>query len=223
MTANRISTQEYAVIGLGRFGVSLAKKLEDLGNTVLGIDRKMKVVQSIADELTQTVCLEATDEKALNEVDIASFSTVVVSIGENLESSILVTSALKNLGVRYVVCRAATFQHGDILLRVGADQIVYPYQDSGERLAEILSAPRILERLELGPDHSVAEVVVPDSMIGLSISKCNLDREHHLVLLLIKRNEDLIVFPDLDMVLERDDALIVVGENRRIIELGAVA
>ena len=84
MVANRLGAQEYAVIGLGRFGGSLARKLEDLGNTVLGIDRKIKVVQTIADEITQTVSQDATDEKALNEVNIASFDTAVVAIGDNV-------------------------------------------------------------------------------------------------------------------------------------------
>ena len=123
--------KEFAVIGLGRFGGSLARRLEGMGHTVLGVDIDMATVQEIADDITSAVALDATVEDALQEVDIASFGTVIVGLGGEFEASALVTTYLKGLGIPRVICLAQTRRHRDILLRIGADQVVLSDEDSG--------------------------------------------------------------------------------------------
>jgi trk system potassium uptake protein TrkA len=142
------SSQEYAVIGLGQFGISVAQNLVRLGHTVLAIDRDRDLVQDWADELTQTVALDATDETALRAVGLDAFDTVVVAIGADFESSVMITMLLKELGVRRVVCKALSQRQRAVLERVGADQVVQPEYEAGLRLAQRLSAPDLIDRLD---------------------------------------------------------------------------
>lgn len=142
--------QEYAVIGLGRFGSSLARTLMSRGASVLGIDRSPEIVQQMADELTQAVVLDATDENALRDIGITDFHTVIVAIGSNFEANLLTTVALRELGVPNVICKALTIRQRDILLKVGATRVILPEHEAGQRLALELLNPGMLGQLELG-------------------------------------------------------------------------
>ena len=132
-----------------------------MGHIILGIDSDMALVQAIADDITSAVALDATNEDALQEVDITSFGTAIVALADDFEASALITSYLKGLGVARLICLAETRRHRDILLRIGADQVILPEEDSGERLAETLAAPNMLERVLLDADHSLTELKVP--------------------------------------------------------------
>ncbi|NJO05233.1 MAG: TrkA family potassium uptake protein, partial [Chloroflexaceae bacterium] len=180
--------QEYAVIGLGRFGISLATTLVERGYYVLGIDRDRDIVQRTADLITQVVALDATDENALRAVDIGSFETVVVAIGENFECNLMATVALKSLGVRNVVSKARTKRQRDILLRVGADHVVLPEHEAGRRLAHVLSGPGVLDQLELEPGLSITELRVPSQWSASSI-ETGLRRRFGVTLLVVKRGK----------------------------------
>jgi trk system potassium uptake protein TrkA len=203
--------QEFAVIGLGRFGTSLATTLVERGYYVLGIDREPEIVQRVADHITQAVALDSTDEEALRAVDIAAFDTVVVSIGHNFECNLMTTVALKSLGVRNVVCKARTQQHHDILLRIGADHVVLPEHDAGRRLAHVLSGPGVLDQLELEPGFTITELHVPQSMVGHSLLESNLRRRCGVTVLLVKRGSSVTVTPAPDYVFEAEDVLVVIG------------
>jgi trk system potassium uptake protein TrkA len=205
--------QEYAVVGLGRFGTSLATTLVERGYYVLGIDRDPEIVQRVADSITQAVVLDSTDENALRAVDITAFETVVVSIGHNFECNLMTTVALKSLGVRNVVCKARTQQHHDILLRVGADHVVLPEHDAGRRLAHVLSGPGVLDQLELEPGFSLTELRVPQSMVGHSLLESNLRRRCGVTVLLVKRGSALTVTPEPNYVFQPDDLLVVIGND----------
>lgn len=211
--------QEFAVIGLGRFGTSLATTLSDRGHYVLGIDRDAEIVQRVADHITQAVVLDSTDENALRAVDIASFETVVVAIGHNFECNLMTTVALKSLGVRNVICKARTQIHHDILLRVGADKVVLPEHDAGRRLAHILSGPGILDQLEIEPGFSLTELYVPRSMIGHSLIETDLRRRCGVTLVIVKRGHALIVSPSADFIFESNDLLVVIGNDEDIARL----
>lgn len=214
---------EFAVIGLGRFGSSLALALVEAGHSVLGIDEDAMLVQRISDEITHSAILDATDEDALREVEITAFDTVIVAIGADFESNLLTTAALKSLGVRHVISKAVTSRQREILLRVGADQVVQPEHDAGRRLAEELIAPAVLERLHLGPDHSVVELRTPPSMAGKSLVELNLRRRLGVTVLLIKREDELLVSPNADTVLLDDDLLVVLGSNTALQALSGLS
>lgn len=211
--------QEFAVIGLGRFGTSLALTLVDRGYYVLGIDREQSIVQHLADQITQVIMLDSTDEDALKAVDISSFDHVIVSIGDNFECNIMTTVALRNLEVSNIVCKARTKRQRDILLRVGANHVVLPEHDAGRRLAHVLSGPGVLDQLELEPGYSITELRVPRSMVGKTIIESDLRRRCGVNLLLVKRGSSLFVSPDADYVFEQGDLLVVLGADTDIARL----
>ena len=164
------SRKGIAVIGLGRFGASLARRLEAMGHVILGIDSDMALVQATFRRHYVGRRPGRQREDALQEVDIASFGTVIVAVGDDFEASALVTAYLKGQGIGRVICLAETGRHRDILLRIGADQVILPEEDSGERLAETLAAPNMLERVLLDADHSLTELKVTGSLAGQPVS-----------------------------------------------------
>jgi len=214
--ARRAAKPEFAVIGLGRFGRGVALTLVRRGFTVLGIDRDRAVTQDLADELTQTVALDSTDEEALAAVDITSFDTVIVGIGADFESSLLTTVALKSLGVRRVVCKALSERQQAILLKVGADQVILPEHEAGQRLAYMLTTPLMLDQLPLGPEHSISELRPPPSYIGKPLRALDERDPLRVAIVALKRGEQVTVAPPMETVLAADDVLVVIGPTDQV-------
>jgi trk system potassium uptake protein TrkA len=213
------SEQEFAVIGLGRFGASLARRLEEMGHVVLGVDNDMAQVQAIADDITSAVALDATVEDALQEVDITSFGTVIVGIGDDFEANALVTGYLKSLGIPRVICLAQTGRHRDLLLRIGADQVILSEEDSGLRLAETLAAPAMMERVLLDADHSLIEFKAPGSLVGQPLTSL---ARYDVTVVLIQRQERLLPCPDAQTRLEQGDTLFAVGRREQLLGLASL-
>ncbi|NJN65408.1 MAG: TrkA family potassium uptake protein [Chloroflexaceae bacterium] len=211
--------KEFAVIGLGRFGQSVALTLIERGYSVLGIDHDREIVQRLSEQITQVAALDATDEEALRAVDIASFDTVVVAIGENFEGNLMTTVALKALDVRYVVCKTTTERQRRILLRVGADHVVLPEHDAGRRLAHMLTGPGVLDLLELEPGYSITELRIPRSMVGHTLIETNLRHRFGVTVLVIKREQTLTVSPSANYMFASNDLLVVLGKNADIARL----
>ena len=208
--ARRKKPSDVAVIGLGGFGGSVARRLERMGQSVLGIDQSAEKIKEIADELTHTMMLDATNEEALLEADVASFDTAIVAIGDDFEASALVTAHLRSLGVRQIIAQAKSVRHRDILSQIGATQVVIPEEDSGERLAEVLSGTAEMERLRLGADRSLARVPVPQSLVGEPVET---SERSEVSVVMLQRAADLILNPAGDLGLERGDVLYVVGDE----------
>lgn len=213
------SAQEFAVIGLDRFGASLARRLEAMGHTVLGVDSDLARVQAIADDITSAVALDVTNEDALEEVDIASFGTVIIGMADDFEASALIAAHLKSLGIARVICLAESRRHRDILLRIGADQVMLSDEDSGVRLAETLATPNMLERVLLDAEHSLAELKAPDNLVAQPLSSL---ARHDVSVLLIQRQDRLISCPDAKTRLEQGDTLFVVGPRAKLLELASL-
>lgn len=207
--------KEFAIIGLGRFGGSLARRLEALGHPVLGIDIEPRLVKELADEITEAVILDATDEDALRQVDIAAFQTVIVAIADDFEANALVTSTLKKLGIPMVIAESNTHRHQEILLRIGADRVILPKEEIGYQLADELSIPGMLERLHLSPDYSLIEVKVPPRLIGKGVDVCE---PYEVIVVLILRGDELIVNPDQSAQFLAGDILVLVGEKSNLAE-----
>lgn len=207
---------EFAVIGLGRFGSAVALNLIERGYTVLGIDRSPSIVQALSDRMSQVVALDSTSEDALRAVDITSFDTVVVAIGTHFENNLMTTVTLKGMGVRRVVCKAVSERQQQILLRVGADEVVLPEHEAGARLAWRLAEPRVLDHLNLGEGVSVAELKVPEWLVGQSLMLSGLRKRYNINLLAIRRDGKLIVTPPSDMLFARDDMILVIGGDASI-------
>jgi trk system potassium uptake protein len=180
------------------------------------------VVQPLSDELTEALILDATDEDALRSVDIALYDAVVVAINDAFEDELLTTLTLKSLGVKRVVGVASDERQKTILLKIGADEVMMPEHDSGQRLGLLLSLPRLVERLALGQEHSIAEMRMPDALADHTVEEANLAATYHVTLLAIKRKGELIMPPDKDLLLYSDDLMVVIGRDddvRRVAEV----
>lgn len=221
--AKKQNKSEYAVIGLGRFGTSVARTLVERDATVLGIDRDIKRVQELADELTQTVAFDTTDEDALRAVDIALYAAVIVAIGDDFQSKLLTTLALKSVGVKRVICIASDERERSILLKVGADEVVMPEFDSGKRLALSLVMPSLLERLALGRGYSISELTAPNSFVGKTVQASDVRVAFGLTLVAIKRGDDVLISPPADRVYQPGDQLVVIGKIEDLDRLSELA
>ena len=207
--------RELAIIGLSRFGGSLARRLETLGHTVLGIDIDPRVVKEISDDISEAVILDATDEDALRQVDITAFQTVVVAVAGNFEANVLITSTLKKLGIPHVISESNSDRHREILLRIGADRVILPDEESGYQLAEELSIPGMLQRLHLSEDYSLIEIKTPPGLIGKGVEACE---PYEVIVVLILRGNELIINPDQSARFLAEDILVLVGEKSRLAE-----
>ena len=205
---------EFIIIGLGRFGTSLAMSLTAYDHDVLAIDSDMKRVQQLANLLPHVIQLDATDIDALREVGAESFDTGVVCIGTDFEANVLATAGLQKLGVRRVIAKVRTVTQQEILLRVGAEEVILPEHEAGVRLARRLAAIDFVDFLELSRDTGVVEIVTPDFLVGKSIREAEIRQRYGLAVVAIKRGDDVIVSPSADETIREGDILVVLGRTQ---------
>ncbi len=211
--------KQFAVLGLGRFGSSLAKTLYDLGHEVLAVDEREEAVQEISESVTHAVQADATDESALRSLGLRNFDVVIVSIGADIQSSILVTLIVKELGVKYVVAKAQSELHAKVLYKIGADRVVLPERDMGLRLAHNLVSSNVLDFIELSSDYSIVEVAALNEWQGKTLKDLNFRRKYGLNVIAIKHNGEMNVSPRAEDIIEENDVLVVIGENEGITRL----
>lgn len=178
--------RQVAVIGLGRFGYSVAETLIKKGCEVLAIDRDETKIEAVSDFATYAVECDAADEKALKAISAQNVDAAVVSIGENIEASILIVMALKELGVKEIIAKAVTPIHGKVLTNLGVSRVIYPERDAAVRLAHSLVAPNVLEYLELAPGYSIAELPVPPNLAGRTLHDSQLRTRYGVSLIGIR-------------------------------------
>lgn len=211
--------KQFVVIGLGRFGTSIAKTLYNLGYDVLGIDSSEEIVQSMADSITHAVEADATDENTLKALGVRNFDVGIVSIGHDIQASILITLILKELGIKFVVAKAQSELHGKVLYKIGADRVVFPERDMGVRVAHNLVSSNILDYIELSPDFSIVEIAAIPEWFDKSLKDLDMRVKHGLNVMAIRRNEEVIVSPKADDIILEGDILVVVGQNKDIEKL----
>ena len=216
----RKNEMEFAVIGLGRFGVNVAQRLMEMGHSVLGIENDPQIAKEVENRVTEIYILDATNPDALIEAGISSYKTVVVAINDDFETNALVTSTLKNLGIPNIISLAGSSRHQEILMRIGANRVVIPAKESGIHLADELSTPGMLNHLALTPDYSLIELKVPAGMVKKKIRDCE---KFDVVVLLILRGSDLILSPDAETFMETGDILVVVGDKTHLTEFSALS
>ncbi len=214
----RRENRQFAVIGLGRFGRAVCRSLHEMGYEVLGTDIEEKLV---AQALTQKIAahaiqLDSTEPSSLKEAGIFEMDTVIVAIGNYLQESIITTLNVKEAGVEYVVAKASSEVHGKLLRRVGADRVVFPEYEAGCTLATTLTQPALLERIELDPENSIVEVLVPETFHGKTISQLELRGRYGISVLAIANGEKFITNPDPQYKLHQGSAMVVIGSNKNI-------
>jgi trk system potassium uptake protein TrkA len=203
------------VIGLGRFGSSLALELMRRGTEVLAIDHRPKVVQSLAGELTHVVTADATDLEALRQLGVAEFGRAVVAIGSDLEASILATSLLVELEVADIWAKAVSRQHGRILERIGAKHIVLPEHDMGERVAHLVSG-RMLDYMEIDSNFALVKTRPPHEYVGVALGETRLRRKHGVTIVCVKTQGSEFTYADATTVLQYGDIIVVAGPVDRV-------
>lgn len=214
---------EFAVIGLGQFGMAVAKSLASQGQAVLAIDNNMDHIEEIKDEVDAAVRADATDEDALYGLRLEQMSCVIIAIGaHSMESSILTTALLSQMGVPRIIARAVNQLHARILNAVGASEVVDPEQEMGFRLARRLSQPSIVEQLQLG-NATLAEIEAPQAFIGHNLKDLDLRNRFRVSVLAIRRGDDVNVNPRATDEIETDDILVVIGRPSAISEVAALA
>ena len=216
-----MKAKQFLVFGLGRFGTSLAKTLCEMGQEVLAIDSDEEIVNSIAPFVTQAMQLDATDEEVLKTLGVNNFDAAIVSIGQDMQASILVCVLLKELGVPYVIAKANDELHAKVLRKIGADRVIFPERDMGARLARSILAPNVLDLMNLSDDYQIIEIRVPEKWVGNSLIGLNVRRHYGLNILAIHRQESFVVSPAPDMLFEAGDILLVMGKKDDIEKLEA--
>lgn len=210
-----MKAKQFLVIGVGRFGSALATTLYDLGHEVVAIDTEEEAVESIMNSVTHTVIMDSTDEIALRKLGIGNFDTVVVAIGNDLESNILTTVAVKSMGAKYVVCKANSELSAKVLERVGADEVIRPEHDMGVRLAEQISTPSIVDAFKLGENHSVIEIEAQKRLCG-TLHDLNLTNRFGVQVIAVNRSGRTEVSPRAEYEIINDDKVVLIGSNDAI-------
>jgi trk system potassium uptake protein TrkA len=215
----------FAVIGLGRFGSAMATTLTELGQDVIGIDGNEERVQKHADLIRSAMQLDATDERSLKAAGIQDVDVAVISIGENIEASLLAVMLVKDLGVPRIIAKAVTPLHGRILERIGVNRVIFPEREMAVRVAHSLVVANVLEYIELSRDFSIIEMPAPDEFAGKSLRELQLRNRYGLTLIAIKRKtatgdgEVTNVAPTAEDKILAGDVLALLGSNERLGQL----
>ncbi|MCY6356395.1 potassium channel family protein [Clostridium sp. ZS2-4] len=203
--------RQFVVIGLGRFGSSIAKTLYSLGNDVLAIDADEDVIQNIADSVTHAVQADATDENTLRTLGISNFDVAVITIGSNVQASIMAALLAKDLGVKYILTKAHNELHAKVLKKIGVDRVIFPERDMGVRVAHNLVSTNILDYIELSSDYSIAEIASPEDWYGKTLNQLNMRSKYGINIMAIKKNNEVNISPSADDTVEQGDIIVAMG------------
>ncbi len=205
--------KQYLVIGLGRFGSAVATTLHAEGREVLGVDRNMERVEAHRSLLTDVVRADAMDRRVLEQIGAASFDVAVVTIGEDIKASGTITMLLKEMGVKSVIVKAFDDFHGRMLMKLGADKVVFPERDMGQRVAHNLVSEKILDFIELSPDYSLMEMRPNPEWVGHSLGELNLRRHYRTNVVAVRSGETVNAMPDQNTRIGADDVMLVVAQT----------
>ena len=223
--------KQFAVIGAGRFGASVAKTLSEQGCDVILIDNNAERLRALDDLVTQAIELDATDEKALAAAGIAEVDAVVLALGRRMEESILITMLLKEMGIKQVIVKATSEAHYKILTRIGADRIVFPEREMGVKVANSLINPTILDYIEVAPGYNIIETRPPEDIVGKSLEESKARSRYGVDILALKRmkpvldaagdsrlEEEVTIVPHAHEVINENDTIIVIGREDLLAE-----
>lgn len=214
-----MSSKQFVIIGLGRFGASVAKTLYALGHDVLAIDSNEDLVQEISDSVTHAVQMDATDENALRTIGLRNFDVAVVTIGANIQASVMATLLVKEMGIKYIIAKGNSDLHAKVLYKIGADRVILPEKDMGVRVAHNLVSSSILDYIELSPDYSIIEIESPRDWYGKSMKELSLRSKYGINVMAIKRNNEVNISPDADDVINKDDIVVAIGSAEDLTKL----
>ncbi|MCD4713676.1 MAG: TrkA family potassium uptake protein [Clostridiales bacterium] len=212
-------SKQFVVIGCGRFGQSVAIKLSEMGSEVMVVDDNEEIIQSISDKVTYAVQADATDENAIKALGIRNFDVAIVTIGSDIQSSILVTLLVKEMGIKHIIAKAQNAAHAKVLYKIGANRVVFPEKEMGIKVAKGLLSSNVLELIDLAPEYSILEIKMSGEWIGKSLVEINMRRQYSISVIAIRRGDEIDINVEPDRVLLKDDILVVVGHNKDLQKL----
>ncbi|MGN0465936.1 MAG: potassium channel family protein [Lachnospiraceae bacterium] len=213
---------EYAVLGLGKFGMSVAKELASAGVEVLAVDRREEAVHEIADCVTYAAIADVTEPGTLESLGVGNMDGAIISIAENMEASIIATIVSKELGVPYVIAKAENSLHQIVLNKVGADKVIFPEQDMGMRVARNIVIGNFLNLVELSPKISMIEMEMKKSWVGKTLRELDLRKNYGFNVVALKDGEDTNTSPDPDEKLRAEETIMITGKNSDLLRLKEV-
>jgi len=210
--------KQYAVIGCGLFGASIAKTLHELGNEVLVIDKSEELIQSISEYVTHAIVADATDENTMKAIGLNNFDVVAIAVGTDIQSSVLITLIVKEFGVEQIIVKANDDLHAKALLKLGADKVVFPERDMGKRLAYNLNAVNleVIDFIDISGGHQIVEIEPPEGWLEMSIKDLDIRNKHGLNIVSIKDENDNIIIPGGDTVIKSSHVLYILGDTEDI-------
>ena len=205
------------LIGMGQFGEILGDRLTKMGDDVMVVDKEERIINRLASKYTNAIIANCMNEETLKALDIPSFDACVVTIADDFQSSLEITSILKDLGAKYVVSKANTDIQRKFLFRVGADQVIYPNRDIAEKLAVKLNSEKVFDYIELDATFSLFEIAVPDKWVGKTIREVTPRAIYDLNILTLKKDNKITPAPTPDTVFEQGDNMVVFGNTEKIL------
>jgi trk system potassium uptake protein TrkA len=219
--------KQICVIGMGRFGATVAKELYQSGHDLLAIDIDESKIQDMLGQVTYAVRADATNESVLRELGVSDFDVAIVALGsENIQASILITVLLKSMGIPFIIARAANELHGNTLERIGADKVVYPEMESARRVAHVDFNSGILDYMEIAPNSGISKVRPPEEMLRHTLEDAGVggpQSKYGVVVLAIRRGRSYILNPSKDEEIKPGDVLIIAGRNDQMRKLHSLA
>lgn len=214
-----MTRKQFLVIGLGQYGLSVARTLSNMGCEVIAVDMDEEKVQDIADEVTYAVTADATDEEVMENLGVNHMDAAVIAITNNMESSMMATIILKDLGVPKVIVKASNEIHKKIALKVGADSVVFPEKEMGARTAKNLTATNFVDLVELSSDFSIVEVPMKPEWEGRSIREIGFREKYKVNIIAVKEGTHIDVSPEPNAPLSREQYLVMIGDNKALRKL----
>ena len=213
----------FAVIGLGRFGAAIALELSSLGHEVMAVDTDEDKVRQVADKVTHAVTADARKLEVLQALGLRNFDCAVVAMGGDVGNSALVTLNLKELGIPQVVCKAQSHVHRKVLEKIGADRVIFPEHEMGQKVAQGLSSSSVLNFIEFSEDYGIVELEAPSSWRGKTLQELDVRNAFHVTVIALRRNGTLDVSPRADVPIEAGDNVVALGRSEDINRLHEVS
>ena len=209
----------YAVFGLGRYGISVAKELVENGMEVIAVDTEQTIVNDAATYLPICKCADVTDAETLTKLGIGEIDTVVICMASNLEASVMAITLCKELGVKTVIAKCGSEMHQKILRKVGADKVVFPEHESGVRLAQNILCSGFVDILSLSDEVSLVEIDIKDEWVGKNLIELNLRKKYGFNIVAVKKNENVSINIDPSQPLTSEMTLIVIVNTSRLAKI----
>ncbi len=211
--------KSYAVFGLGKYGIAVAKELVNHGADVLAVDSNQRIVNEAASFLPLCKCADVTDEEVIEQLGIRNFDVVIIAMGSSLEASVMATALCKEAGVPKVIAKCTDGMQRKILSKVGADEVVLPEEESGIRFAQNLLSSGFIDLINLSNEVSVIELEIKPEWIGKTLLQLNLRKKYSINVVAIKQNQNIYIDIDPERILENDMKLIVIATNEKLKKL----